>query len=85
MQKVCMCFFCHLYSTYDVKITPVMSVILAAYKISINPFTAVLAMPSVWKQPIEEPKLKSFWAFSPLPEHLKEIVSKSTVLKVDLL
>ena len=67
MKKVCMWFFCHLYSkqnfwcsAYDVKITPLKSVILAAYKISINPFTAMLAS---LKTTNRRAKTKSLFSF----------------------
>ena len=52
---------------------------------SVNPFTALLAAPSLRKRPSKVPNFKSLKAFFPLlREHLKGFLSKRTVLKADL-
>ena len=49
----------------------------------LNPFTAMLA--SLGKRPIKVPNLKSLRLCPSLLEHMKEVLSKRTELKFDLL
>ena len=48
----------------------------------LNPFTAVLTVPSLWKWPVNAPDLKSLRLFPPSHEHKKGFLSKYTVLGV---
>ena len=51
-----------------------------------NPFTAMLAAPSLRKRPMKVLNLKSLRLFPPLSHvYVKGFISKCTVLKVDLL
>ena len=53
---------------------------------NINPFTAMLAAPSLGKLPITVPNLKLLRPLCPLRlRHVKAFLSKCTVLKLDLL
>ena len=52
---------------------------------AVNPFTAMLAVSSHGKGPINVLNLKSFRPFPPAHEHVKRLVSKCTALKVGLL
>ena len=60
----------------------------ALYKFPINPFTAILAAPSLGNRPVKSAKCETIKAPHPPPpphEYVKGILSKCTVSKVDLL
>ena len=55
-----------------------------AWDSTVNPFTAMLAAPSLGKRRKKVPNLKSLSLSFPLYEHVGGFISKCTVLKVDL-
>ena len=61
------------------------SLISLMVSVDVNPFTAVLSAPSLWKRPVNAPDLKSLKPFPPSHAHEKGFLSNCTVLTVDLL